>query len=82
MNSLPNQVMPHLLDGKDKSETLLFDQVVATFCANQGSTEIIDGLLGAFIILLCEQSTKRMVYGPLHIVRMVFPQHEILGPEA
>jgi len=57
MNSLPDQVMPHLLDGKDKSEILLFDPVVATFCANQGSIEIIDGLLGAFIILLCEQST-------------------------
>ena len=57
MNSLPDQVMPHFLDGKDKSKTFLFDQVVATFCANQGFTEIIDGLLGTFIILLCEQST-------------------------
>jgi len=56
MNSLPDQVMPHLLDGEDKSKTFLFNWVVVTFSPNQGSVEIIDGLLGTFIVLLCEQS--------------------------
>jgi len=51
MNSLPDQVMPHLLDGEDKCKAFLFDRIVVTFCPNQGSAEIIDGLLGAFIIL-------------------------------
>ena len=50
--------MSHFLDGKDKSKAFLFYRVVAAFCPNQGSAEIIDGLLDTFIILLCEQSTK------------------------
>jgi len=57
MNSLPNQVMSHFLDGEDKSKTFLLNWVIATFSANQGFAEIIDGLLDIFIILLCEQST-------------------------
>jgi len=44
--------MPHLLDGEDKSQTLLFDWVVMTFSPNQGSAEIIDGLL-ALSSLFC-----------------------------
>jgi len=52
MNILPDQVIPHLLDVKDKSKAFLFDRFVATFCANQGSAEIINGLLGTLIILL------------------------------
>jgi len=57
MNGLPDQVILCLLDGEDESKTLFFDCVVATFSPNQGFAEIIDGLLGTFIILLCEQST-------------------------
>jgi len=40
--------MPQLLDGKDKSKAFLFNWVVANSNPNQGSTEIIDGLLGTF----------------------------------
>jgi len=57
MNILLDQVMSCLLDGEDESKALLFDWVVATFSPNQGSAEIIDGLVDTFIILLCEQST-------------------------
>jgi len=57
MNGLPDQIMLCLLDGGDESKTLFFDWVIATFNTNQGSAEVIDGLLSTFIILLCEQST-------------------------
>jgi len=56
MNSLPDQVMLHLLDDKDKSKAFLFNWFVATFNSNQGSAEIVDCLFGTFIILLCELS--------------------------
>jgi len=57
MKGLPDQVMSCLLDGKGENKTLLDDWVLVTFSPNQGSVEIIDGLLSTFIILLCEQST-------------------------
>jgi len=57
MNGLPDQVISHLLDGEDKSKALFLDWVVTTIRPNKGSAEIIDGLSGTFIILLCEQST-------------------------
>jgi len=55
MNGLSDKVMSRLLDGEDKSKALFFDWIVATFSPNQDSAEVIDGLLGTFIILLCEQ---------------------------
>jgi len=57
MNGLPDQVMLCILNGKDKSKALFLDWVVATFYPNQGSAEVVDGLLGTFIILWWKQGT-------------------------
>ena len=57
MNGQPDQIMSCLLDGEDKSEVFFLDWVVATFSHNQGSAEVVDGLLDTFIILLCKHGT-------------------------
>jgi len=54
MNGLPDQVMSRLLDGEDKSEVFFLNNVAVTFGPNQGSAEIVDGLLGTFIIFSCK----------------------------
>ena len=58
MNGLSDKVMSRLLDGEDESKVLFFDWVVATFSLNQDSTEIIDGLLDAFIIFCVSRIPK------------------------
>ena len=62
MDGLSDQVMSPLLDGEDESEAFFLNWVIAIFSPNCCSAQVGDGLLEAFIILLCEQSTQGMIH--------------------
>src|SRR5204863_3664466 len=57
IDSLPRQVVSHLLDSEHKGKTFLFDRVVAVFCSDHGSTQVVDGLFVALVIFLSKEGT-------------------------